>query len=126
MGTSFAVRVLVDIHILANTLLTSFGFALGFNWKSLPENAVVADVGGGVGTVSLVLARELPKSVRIYLQDRPEVISGEAKAVRCVFCLLSVALASFSLMLDFFSRFGRKRIPKTLPQGALYFKLTTF
>ncbi|KAF8719122.1 hypothetical protein AX14_011412 [Amanita brunnescens Koide BX004] len=43
-----------------------------FDWKSLPNNAVVVDVGGGVGAMSMVLARNY-SHFQIVIQDRPQV-----------------------------------------------------
>ncbi|KAF9261584.1 S-adenosyl-L-methionine-dependent methyltransferase [Marasmius fiardii PR-910] len=39
-----------------------------YAWGSLPENALVVDVGGGSGTVSLELAKRFPK-LRFVVQD---------------------------------------------------------
>ncbi|KAI5479076.1 S-adenosyl-L-methionine-dependent methyltransferase [Pseudohyphozyma bogoriensis] len=51
-----------------------------FDFRGLKDGAVVVDVGGGTGAVSLILAREVPQ-IKLVLQDRPEVINGETKAV---------------------------------------------
>ncbi|GAA6006594.1 uncharacterized protein JCM10292_006002 [Rhodotorula paludigena] len=51
----------------------------GFPFKGLPQDAVVVDVGGGVGSASLAIVKVAPQ-VRIIVQDRPEVIE-QAKAV---------------------------------------------
>ncbi|KAI5479078.1 S-adenosyl-L-methionine-dependent methyltransferase [Pseudohyphozyma bogoriensis] len=78
-------------------LLTRFGMAMrgadtmsggsesrllpdGFDFKALKEGATIVDVGGGTGSMSLAIAHEAPQA-NIVLQDRPEVISGEAKFV---------------------------------------------
>lgn len=50
------------------------------DWKSLPEGAKVVDVGGGVGTSSLQIARAFPQ-VKTIVQDFPEVVA-QAKTVR--------------------------------------------
>ncbi|KAG7087939.1 hypothetical protein E1B28_011984 [Marasmius oreades] len=44
-----------------------------YNWDSLPENALVVDVGGGVGTISLELAKQFPK-LKFIVQDLPSFI----------------------------------------------------
>ncbi|KAJ7939652.1 O-methyltransferase, partial [Mycena leptocephala] len=41
----------------------------GFEWTSLPRDAIVVDVGGGVGSTALILARAIPH-VNIVVQDR--------------------------------------------------------
>ncbi|KAF5312796.1 hypothetical protein D9619_003671 [Psilocybe cf. subviscida] len=46
---------------------------MAFDWTSLPTDSVVVDVGGGVGTASLVLAKNIP-NVRIVIQDLPSVV----------------------------------------------------
>ena len=50
----------------------------GFDWASLPENGRVVDVGGGIGSVSLVLAKTFPK-LRIVIQDRQSVVEDGLK-----------------------------------------------
>ncbi|KAJ7648737.1 O-methyltransferase [Mycena polygramma] len=51
---------------------------LGLNWDQLPKDAVLVDVGGGVGSTSLTIAKATP-NVRIVNQDRAPVIE-QAKA----------------------------------------------
>jgi hypothetical protein len=49
-----------------------------FDWKSLPKDSIVVDVGGGVGTSSLVLAETFP-DLKIVVQDRPSVVEEGIK-----------------------------------------------
>ncbi|KAG5640847.1 hypothetical protein DXG03_006828 [Asterophora parasitica] len=49
-----------------------------YDWKDLPSGSVVVDVGGGVGTSSLVLAREFP-DVEFVVQDLSVVIGDAEK-----------------------------------------------
>ena len=56
---------------------------VAFDWKSLPTNALVVDVGGGVGSVSMALARECP-DLRIVVQDRPGVVEDGIQASRVI------------------------------------------
>ncbi|KAH9830194.1 S-adenosyl-L-methionine-dependent methyltransferase [Rhodofomes roseus] len=50
----------------------------GFPWHSLPQDSVVVDVGGGIGSTSLLLAHAFPH-LRFLVQDRPQVVTmGEA------------------------------------------------
>lgn len=46
-----------------------------FEWKSLPTDSVVVDVGGGVGTSSLALAKDVP-GIKIVVQDLSPVIKN--------------------------------------------------
>ena len=41
----------------------------GFEWAKLPENSLVVDVGGGVGNLTMALAKTY-KHLRYVLQDR--------------------------------------------------------
>ncbi|KAM6503651.1 S-adenosyl-L-methionine-dependent methyltransferase [Amanita muscaria] len=64
-----------------------------FDWKSLPENALVVDVGGGFGAASMTIAREFPKfkfvvqdispveqGIQIWTKDMPDALeSGRVK-----------------------------------------------
>jgi len=55
------------------------GLALGvFDWAGLPEDSLIVDVGGGVGTVSTTVAAVFPK-LRFVVQDRPAVIEDGKK-----------------------------------------------
>ena len=45
------------------------------DWKSLPADSLVVDVGGGIGTASLALAKEFP-DLKFVVQDRQPVIEA--------------------------------------------------
>ncbi|KAH9484887.1 4-O-methyltransferase 1 [Psilocybe cubensis] len=51
-----------------------------FDWRSLPKESVVVDVGGGIGGSSLVLAKNLP-DIKIVVQDKPTVLAEGATAL---------------------------------------------
>ncbi len=53
----------------------------GYAWEKLPPSSLVIDVGGGVGSQSLTLARRHP-NLRFVVQDREAVI-GDSNEVRC-------------------------------------------
>ncbi|KAK7689556.1 hypothetical protein QCA50_007348 [Cerrena zonata] len=44
----------------------------GFPWMDLPEGSVVVDVGGGIGSTSMLLAKAFGH-LRFVIQDRPQV-----------------------------------------------------
>ncbi|KAF7791400.1 hypothetical protein EIP86_002414 [Pleurotus ostreatoroseus] len=50
----------------------------GFGWKDLSKNAVIVDVGGGVGSHSLVLAKQY-EHFQFVVQDREAVIADATK-----------------------------------------------
>lgn len=58
----------------------------GFDFGSLKEGAVVADIGGGVGSVSVMLAKAHPK-LKFVIEDRPTEIE-QAKPV----CTLALSM----------------------------------
>lgn len=58
-------------------ILTSLA---GFDWSSLPVGGKVIDVGGGVGTVSMELAKTQPK-LKFVVQDRPPVAADGVKVI---------------------------------------------
>ena len=45
----------------------------GYTWGQLPEGSLVVDIGGGVGSQSLVLAKHHPQLCFI-VQDREAVV----------------------------------------------------
>jgi len=49
----------------------------GFDWAALPEGSVVVDVGGGVGSHSLALAKAF-YGLNFVVQDRPSVMAASA------------------------------------------------
>lgn len=49
------------------------GIVEGYAWESLPEGSLVVDVGGGVGSKSLILATHFPH-LRFVIQDREPVV----------------------------------------------------
>lgn len=53
-------------------------FSLGFDWASLKKGSLVVDVGGGVGSTTLVLAKAFP-DLRFVVQDRAMVIPDGVK-----------------------------------------------
>src|SRR5882762_3133540 len=50
----------------------------GFDWKSLKQDALVVDVGGGVGSSVLQIKKAFPH-LRFVVQDRPKVIPDAVK-----------------------------------------------
>ncbi|KAJ7442799.1 S-adenosyl-L-methionine-dependent methyltransferase [Mycena galericulata] len=46
----------------------------GFKWETLPQDALIVDVGGGVGSTALQIAQATPH-VKIVVQDRASVIT---------------------------------------------------
>ncbi|KAI0695252.1 hypothetical protein BC835DRAFT_965073 [Cytidiella melzeri] len=53
----------------------------GFPWHELPHRSVVVDVGGGIGSTSMLLANAFPH-LRFVIQDRPPVVEMGAAAWR--------------------------------------------
>ena len=76
----------MSIHLLSLMLIS------GFDWNSLPAGAKVVDVGGGIGSTTLILAQSVPK-LQYVVQDRPLVIE-DAKAVSLTAFLPLIFLTS--------------------------------
>ncbi|GJE93999.1 hypothetical protein PsYK624_101670 [Phanerochaete sordida] len=73
----------------------------GFPWHELPPRAVVVDVGGGIGSTSMLLANAFPH-LRFVIQDRPPVVEMGAAAWRSRYPeLLDSGRATFAAH-DFF------------------------
>lgn len=47
----------------------------GFDWKSLPANSVIVDVGGGIGSKMLPLAKNFDH-LKFIVQDRADVVGN--------------------------------------------------
>ena len=53
---------------------------LGFDWGFLPRGAVIVDVGGGIGSTSMLLAEAYAgpgndRGLKFIIQDRPPVVA---------------------------------------------------
>lgn len=55
------------------TVLISLRFSAGFPWAELGPGATVCDVGGGIGAITMQLARAHP-TLQLKLQDLPDRI----------------------------------------------------
>jgi len=67
---------------------------IGFDWATIP-NGTIVDIGGGIGTQSLIIAQEYPK-LKLVIQDLPSVIE-DAKKV-CQMYRLMKSLVFFVLI----------------------------
>jgi tRNA G46 methylase TrmB len=50
----------------------------GFDWKSLQQDALVVDIGGGIGSSTLQLMKAYPH-LRYVIQERRRVITDGVK-----------------------------------------------
>ena len=55
-------------------------FATAFPWHDLPDGSLVVDVGGGIGSTSMLLAHAF-QHLKFVIQDRPQVVE-QGVAVR--------------------------------------------
>lgn len=53
----------------------------GFDWKGLPADALVVDVGGGIGSQSLHLAKSF-NHLKFIVQDRPAVLDAANQVIQ--------------------------------------------
>ncbi|KAI0794881.1 S-adenosyl-L-methionine-dependent methyltransferase [Abortiporus biennis] len=74
----------------------------GFPWTDLPDGSVVVDVGGGIGSTSMLLANAF-NHLKFVIQDRPQVVEMGLAAwkTRCPE-MLEQGIAHFQAH-DFFS-----------------------
>ncbi|KAK7052486.1 O-methyltransferase [Favolaschia claudopus] len=93
----------------------------GFDWASLPQGSVIVDVGGGIGSTSMLLASAYADvdadgsgGLRFVIQDRPVVVELGEKAWRAK-CpeLLDSGAVRFQVH-DFFT-------PQPITNAAVFF-----
>ena len=83
----------------------------GYAWGKLPPGSLVVDVGGGLGSQSLTLARRHP-DLRFVVQDR-EAVVGDANEVRCP----SVPIPYILLPDASLTQYWKKNMPDALDSG---------
>ncbi|KAF8626088.1 hypothetical protein AX15_005085 [Amanita polypyramis BW_CC] len=59
---------------------------IAYDWQSLPDNSLIVDVGGGIGSIPLVLAQSFGK-LRFIIQDHPKVIEDGLKVSSLFSCI---------------------------------------
>ncbi|GJJ06646.1 hypothetical protein Clacol_000840 [Clathrus columnatus] len=64
LSSEFAINVLINDYL--------FRYDPVYDWKAVPAGSALVDVGGGVGTTQLCLAKEFPQ-LKIIIQDRSHV-----------------------------------------------------
>lgn len=66
----WSIRLFADVCVLY----------AGFEWDTLEPNALVVDVGGGIGAQSMTIAKKF-QHLRIIVQDREQTVK-DAVSVR--------------------------------------------
>lgn len=64
--------LVLDLGRRVNTL------TIGYDWKSLKKGDLVVDVGGGIGSTAIHLAKAYP-DLRFVIQDRASVVPDGIK-----------------------------------------------
>lgn len=84
----------------------------GFEWKELPKDSVVVDVGGGVGSQSLLLAKAFDH-LKLIVQDRPAVVTENAPGVSVIFLYhFCVQYSTWSV-----AQYWKENLPEALSSG---------
>lgn len=86
----------------------------GFDWTSIPHGGVLVDVGGGLGHISMEVAKMRP-DIHVVLEDRPPVIE-QAKQVSLFIRDLVLFIASKSFM-----QFWQENMPNSIKSGRIHF-----
>ena len=55
-------------------ILTQTACRAGFPWEDLPHDSVLVDVGGGIGSQSILVAEAHPH-IHVVVEDREQVVS---------------------------------------------------
>jgi len=72
-GNEYRLKRLNVAQAGTNNLDPTNAILMGFKWAELPPNAIVVDVGGGMGHLTMRLAKNVP-NLKYIVQDRPSVI----------------------------------------------------
>lgn len=76
------------------------------DWPALKDNDVVVDVGGGVGDLTLLLAKAFPR-LKFIMQDQKTVIPEAEKVVSD---LLTFVLSMATDLHEWLTSFGKKKL----------------
>ena len=86
---------------------------VAFDWKSLPGNSLVVDVGGGIGTASKALAQQF-SDLRIVVQDLPLVVEN---GIKVGYFIIHVLLLYLSVLKNW-----KQEMPNELASGRVKFE----
>jgi hypothetical protein len=77
LNIPWAVRVVLSPHGL-DTAVDQLRISAAYDWKSLNKGDLVVDVGGGIGSSTLHLAKAFP-DLRFIVQDREHTVQAGIK-----------------------------------------------
>jgi hypothetical protein len=64
--------------------------AIGYDWSSLKNGETIVDVGGGIGSSTMILAKKFPE-LKFIVQDLPDTIDqGRTVSTGHPNCLMSL------------------------------------
>ncbi|KAF8581832.1 S-adenosyl-L-methionine-dependent methyltransferase [Ramaria rubella] len=89
-----------------------------FSWESLPDDSLIVDVGGGIGSCTLKIAKTHPH-LRVIVQDRPVVVRV-AEGVGSY--LLSIPDSDYSLI----NQLWKGELPHAVTSGRVQFQAQDF
>ena len=92
-------------------------FGVALNWEDLPNRSVVVDVGGGIGSTSMLLANAF-KHLRFVVQDRDPVVEMGLEVG-------SPPFSTFFHLIDFFFRCGIRDVRRGSAQDKRRSRRTT-
>jgi hypothetical protein len=75
---------LLMTHMSGNPLMDNSHVARGFDWSSLAPDGVVVDVAGGMGHCSIPIAESTAPTVKLIVQDLPQIIAKAGDPATCV------------------------------------------
>ncbi len=84
---------------------------LGYAWERFPEGSLVVDVGGGVGSQSLLLANHHPQ-LRFVIQDRESVVGDGVEVCALIKPLTNICYDNIHL-----AQYWKKNMPDALESG---------
>lgn len=93
-----------------------FFFSLtGFDWSSVPSGGILVDVGGGLGHISMEVAKIRP-DIHVVLEDRPPVVDRAKIVCSCHF-------RSFILFIGYLytMKFWKENLPGNIASGHIHF-----
>ncbi|KAF9462557.1 hypothetical protein BDZ94DRAFT_1309633 [Collybia nuda] len=98
----------------------------GFDWQSLPQGSVVVDVGGGIGSTSMLLANAFSRPHELLLRSLPPTPGNNEESDEAIDLSLQFVIQDREVVVEMGLKAWRARCPELLDSGTAKFQVHDF